>query len=86
MLHTIIQISVEPDYRLRLTYADGETILVDFKPLIEQGGEFSKLGNPKIFKQVMIGQRGRYIKWPGEIDFCADALRYQMEPQRASGG
>ncbi|RKZ72582.1 MAG: hypothetical protein DRR19_31965 [Candidatus Parabeggiatoa sp. nov. 1] len=50
---------------MRLTYGDGETILADFKPLIEQGGKFSKLGNPQFFKQI--GQRGRYIKWPGEI-------------------
>ena len=26
------------------------------------------------FSQAAIGKRGRYIQWPGELDFCADAL------------
>jgi len=63
-----------PNYKLRLTYADGETIVVDFTPVIQRGGVFAPLSDPEFFSQASIGEGGRYIQWPGELDFCADAL------------
>ena len=60
--------------KLELIYQDGERIIVDFAPIIEQGGVFSPLANPQVFSCVKLGRKGRYIAW-GEIDFCADALR-----------
>jgi hypothetical protein len=74
MLRTIRSAAPEPNYKLRLTYADGETIVVDFTPVIQRGGVFAPLSDPEFFSQVSIGERGRYIQWPGELDFCADAL------------
>ena len=74
MLRTICSVAPEPNYKLRLTYADGETIVVDFTPVIQRGGVFAPLSDPAFFSQVSIGERGRYIQWPGELDFCADAL------------
>jgi hypothetical protein len=74
MFHTIRSVTPEADYKLCLTYADGETVVVDFTPVIQRGGVFARLGDPTFFSQVSIGERGRYIQWPGELDFCADAL------------
>jgi hypothetical protein len=74
MLRTIRSVDPEPNYKLRLTYSDGETIIVDFTPVIQRGGVFSPLSDPEFFSQVSIGESGRYIQWPGELDFCADAL------------
>lgn len=74
MLRTIRSVSLEPNSQLRLTYADGETIVVNFLPVIQRGGVFAPLSDPEFFSQVCIGERGRYIQWPGELDFCADAL------------
>lgn len=74
MLRTIRSVTPAPNYKLRLTYADGETIVVDFTPVIQRGGVFAPLSDPAFFLQVSIGERGRYIQWPGELDFCADAL------------
>jgi len=74
MLRTIRSVVPEPNYQLRLTYADGEIIVVDFTPIIQRGGVFAPLSDPAFFSQVSIGERGRYIQWPGELDFCADAL------------
>ena len=83
MLRTIHSVAPEPNYKLRLTYADGETIVVDFTPVIQRGGVFAPLSDPEFFSQVSIGERGRYIQWPGELDFCADALWLEGH---ASGG
>ncbi|MCH7523150.1 MAG: DUF2442 domain-containing protein [Chloroflexi bacterium] len=32
------------------------------------------LANPEFFSKVSVGEDGRFIQWPSEIDFCADAL------------
>ena len=71
---TIQNIAIEPDYTLSLTYSNGATIVADFKPLIAQDGVYAALSDPAYFAQVQVGERGRYIQWPGELDFCADAL------------
>lgn len=80
MLKTIRQASVRPNYKVRLRYSDGKTVVVDFSPLIKKGGVFKALSNPKVFARVSIGDRGRFIEWPGHIDFCADALRHKGSP------
>jgi len=74
MLRTIRNVDPEANYKLRLTYSDGETIVADFTPVIQRGGVFAPLSDPAFFSQVSIGESGRYIQWPGELDFCADAL------------
>ena len=77
MLRSIIDAIPESDSRLRVVYSNGDTVKVDFKPLIAQGGVFAPLGDAEFFKKVSIGEHGRYIQWPGELDFCADALWLQ---------
>jgi hypothetical protein len=37
---------------------------------IQNGGNFG----------LKIGEGGRWLEWPGEIDICADALWYQAHP------
>lgn len=77
MLRRITKITIYADSTLHLTYADGKTVTVDFKSLTQHGGVFSMLGDSDFFSQVSIGEGGRYIEWPGELDFCADALWLQ---------
>jgi len=33
--------------------------------------------------EAKIGERGRSLEWPGEIDFCADALWFEAHPEDA---
>lgn len=77
MLRTIRQVTLEPNYALRLSYDDGQVVVVNFKPVVRRGGVFAALGDPHFFSQVSIGEGGRYIQWPGDLDFCADALWYE---------
>lgn len=81
MLDAITEATPEPNGVLRLHYADGAVLRVDFQPVIEQGGVFSTLADPAVFAQVAIGAGGRFVEWPGAIDFCADALRFQGHPE-----
>lgn len=82
MLYRIIRIEPLADHKLWLEFEDGESNLVDFAPTIERGGVFDELASPGVFAQARIGEAGRYIEWPGTIDFCADALREKM-PERS---
>ena len=74
-MYTIEQIKLLPDFLLELNYSDGEVVVADFKPMIARGGVFSTLADTQFFNQVRLGERGRYIEWPDELDFCADSFR-----------
>ena len=82
-MRTIRQLTIETDYKLRLTYATGEVVVADFKPLIVQGGVYATLSDPAYFSQAAIGERGRYVRWPGELDFSADALWLEGQRRQA---
>ena len=79
MLNRIIAIQAEPNSQLRLTYDDGEIITADFRPVINQGGVFAPLADPDFFLLAAIDAHGRAVEWPGELEFCADALRLEWE-------
>jgi hypothetical protein len=70
---------------LRLTFDDGFAGEVDFSGTIAEGGVMTALRDPDFFAKVQIGERGRSIGWltedGDELDFCADALRFQAEEQ-----
>ena len=81
-MHTIEDAVAEPDSRVRLKYSDGKVVIFDVAPLIRRGGVYRSLGDPDVFARVSVGERGRFIEWPGNIDFCADALRMAAEERR----
>lgn len=60
-----------------LRYTDGAEFAVDMAPVIQQGGVFAQLASPDFFAQAQVGRRGRFLLWPDELEFCADALRLQ---------
>ncbi|GET36982.1 hypothetical protein MiSe_17350 [Microseira wollei NIES-4236] len=66
---------------MRIFYANESSIIVDFNPIIQRGGVLAKLADPEFFSQVSLGEKGRYIQWPGEIEFCADALWFDSHPK-----
>lgn len=80
MPYFIQTVTPEANYRLRLFYSNGTVIVIDFSPIIERGGVFSRLSDPAFFSQVQLSEDGRSIEWPGELDFCADALWFQAHP------
>jgi hypothetical protein len=84
MVRTIKKVIVLKNYQLAIIYTDDSNVVVDFKPTIQQGGVFVALADPDFFAQVTLDARGRFIEWPGELDFCADALWLEGQPAGAS--
>ena len=77
ILRKITAVAAQPDQRVRITYEGGETVVVDFSPMTRQGGVFAPLADPAFFARVSVDPRGRAVCWPGDLDFCADALWLQ---------
>ncbi len=73
-LRRIREITPERPSRLRIIYDDGQAIDVDFASIISRGGVFTPLADWEVFEKARPDSRGRSVCWPGEIDFCADAL------------
>lgn len=69
-------------YTVTVSWANGATTVNRFGHLIGKG-VFAALTDPAMFAQVRVGERGRSLEWPGEIDFCADALWFETHPADA---
>ena len=67
-------------YTVSLTWAHGETTVNSFRLLIGKG-VFTAFTDPVFFTQVRIGQHGRSLEWPDEINFCADDLWFDAHPE-----
>jgi len=70
------------DCSVTLSWANGATTLSHFSHLVGRG-VFAPLADRSVFAQVKIGPRGRSLEWPGDIDFCADALWFDAHPEDA---
>ncbi len=81
--YKIVDVSVPRYPVLRLTFNDGFVGDVDFTDVIGRGGVMALLRDLSVFSRVEIGEHGRSLGWVDEhgddIDFCADALRFQAE-------
>ena len=69
-------------HTVTVTWADGAMTGNHFGHLVGRG-VFTAFADPSFFVQVGVGERGRSLEWPGELDFCADALWFEAHPEDA---
>lgn len=69
-----------PDFRLELRFDNGESGVVDLSSYAGRG-VCAAWNTPGLFEQVQVTDEGA-VEWPGEIDFCPDALYLRMTGQR----
>ncbi|MDR1191582.1 MAG: DUF2442 domain-containing protein [Verrucomicrobiales bacterium] len=67
----VIAVTPEPEYLLRLEFANGEVRRYDVKPLLDFG-VFKALRNPALFNGARVCDGT--TEWPNEVDICPDAL------------
>jgi Protein of unknown function (DUF2442) len=60
--------------RILLQFCHGPWVEVDLTELIAPNNMFAPLLEDEFLAQVVIGDYGHWIEWPGEIDLPADAL------------
>jgi hypothetical protein len=82
----IVAVEVPRFPLVRLTYADGFSAELDFSEKISWGEATRPLRDPDLFQTAHPGTGGSSLEWTGpdgeEIDFCADALRFEAEALR----
>lgn len=72
----ISSVQVLPDYKLRLTFADGKIFEVNLAEWIESSRALSPLKDPELFAKAKVGFAGTSVEWiEGELDLAADNLR-----------
>ncbi len=70
-MREIIKVEALEDYKLMLTFDNGEVKIKDMKPYLDKG-IFKKLKDINIFNNVKI--KFGTISWENDIDICADSL------------
>lgn len=76
-MKTITQLKVLDGYRVWLSFDDDVEGEADFSAHAGQG-VFAAWNDYAVFRRAGIADQGRALEWPGEIDFCADALWLQV--------
>ncbi len=75
MFHKIKAISVLPDFRLSVQFAEGVTKIYDVKPLFEKWAPFRALkDSPELFSGAEIGAGGHGIVWNDGLDLSCGEL------------
>ncbi len=78
----ITDLRILEDFRLKLSFSDNTSQVIDFKPFIGNDELTGKLADKDFFKRVKIYENGRGIYWPNEYDFCPDFLRYHIDQKQ----
>jgi Protein of unknown function (DUF2442) len=68
---TVITVKPKDNYKLAVTFDNGEKRLFDVAPFLDKG-VFSELKNVDYFKKVKVAFGA--IEWPHEQDFSKDTL------------
>jgi hypothetical protein len=81
----LIAVAALPDYRLRLSYADGKSFEVDLHEWIATTAPLRPLQDAALFAQAKVGFGGRKVEWiEDELDLGADNLR-NLAVEQAGG-
>ena len=78
----IVSVQVQEDYKLGLTFSDGQSGDVDLSDLVGKG-VFALWEDYEVFSRVEIGPAGELV-WDDQVDLCPDAL-YLKVTQKQPG-
>ncbi len=75
----VIHVEALADHRLRVTFLDGLTGIVDLSRLIHSpdAGVFAALADPARFAEVSLDYGA--VTWPGEVDLAPDAMHHALQ-------
>jgi hypothetical protein len=75
----VVQVEALADFRLRVTFLDGLTGIVDLSRLVHSpdAGVFAALADATLFAEV--GLTYGAVTWPGEVDLAPDAMHQALQ-------
>ncbi len=75
----ITKIEPQKDMVLLATFADGEIVLFDVKPLLKKYPSFLALQDEALFASVQIDGVGYGISWNDDLDFASEGIYIKGE-------
>jgi hypothetical protein len=75
----VIEVEALQGFRLRVTFADGLTGMVDMSRMVRspKAGVFAALADPSLFAQVRLDYGA--VSWPGDLDLAPDAMHAAIQ-------
>ena len=72
MYHDVVSVRCLDDFALDLTFDDGQSGILDCKPIIAKGGIFARLRDPEVFRKASINTELGVVTWDGEVDIAPE--------------
>lgn len=79
-MYDVTRVQCLDEYRLRLTFDNGEDREVDIAALVPFDGVFEALKDRAYFARVRVEPDVGTIVWPNGADFCPDVLYDKSRP------
>ena len=77
MLHDVVSATYKGDYRIELTFDNGERGVVDFSPYLQREGVFKRFRDISFFREFRVDPELGTLTWSGEIDVAPETLYAQ---------
>lgn len=77
MLHDVVTASYQGEYRIEVTFDDGECGVVDFSPYLEREGVFQRFHDMDYFRQFRVNPELGTLTWPDGVDVAPETLYAQ---------
>jgi len=74
MIHDVVSATYKGDYRIEVTFDDGERGVVDFSRYAERGGVFERFRDVHFFRSFRINEELGVLAWGDEIDIAPETL------------
>ena len=74
MLLDVVSAEYCGDYKIKITFEDGKSGIVDFSSYLKKGGVFEKFKNIDFFKSFSIDNEVGVLTWKNEIDIAPETL------------
>ncbi len=66
------------DYKIKLTFEDGKSGVIDFASYINRKGVFKKFKDQSFFKNFTVDPEVKTLAWGKEIDIAPETLYSQV--------
>ena len=74
MIHDIVSAAYQGNYRIEVTFDDGERGIVDFAPYLKRGGVFKRFRDLTFFREFRVDEELGTLTWGDEIDVAPETL------------
>jgi len=74
MYKDVVSATYCEDYKIKLTFEDGKSGIVDFRKYLQKGGVFKKFSDLKYFKNFKIDDELGVLTWNDEIDIAPETV------------